>query len=207
VARGLFAALFGAGCPGGNPLADCPDEELYASEIDSCDETFCGEPDVWAATGSTIDSFRRLAVDDPLPIYWGTQGGYHFDAAVEMNNLCPIVFARFELYDESSGSPVLIHEQQNHVQACRTSEPCSQTRQEESADPPSHQRWWGVQFRFPCAYFPDPPIPNQAPFCADEHVADLETLDLLFRVEAEDHNGRIGWHELPIAPRFDRTEE
>ena len=177
----LLALPLLVGCPPGMDDDDavsgeCPPEDRFTSDPAACTENFCGLPTVQAATGNSAESFRVLTDGDTIPIWYGEQGGYHIDLAFGSTNLCPVVFVDFELYDVTGGADTLIHSSRRHVQAVRTPD----------ADPPSTQRWWPEQFRFPCAYWPNDP--EHDPSCNDAPIAFLDELDLELRVATEDHN-------------------
>ena len=184
--------LFVLGCPADDDddsSFDCPEEDRFTAlpPPDACGENFCGAPAVWPATGASPESFAVLEAGGALSVVFGPQGGYHIDLAVRMQNLCPVVFVDFELFDATGGGRTLLHSSRRHVQAVR----------EEDADPPSLQRWWVEQFRFPCAYWPDDPV-NDPP-CADAPIAFIEDLDLVLRVAAEDHNeDRVAEAEVAV---------
>ena len=182
-AASLLALLVGSlgGCPADDDDtvdSDCPVQDRFTSlpAPDACGENFCGAPVVWPATGASAESFRLLGDGDTLPVVFGAQGGYHIDLAVRMQNLCPVVFVDFELFDVTGGARTLIHSSRRHVQAVR----------EEDTDPPSLQRWWVEQFGFPCAYWPNDPVND--PFCDDPPIAFIDELDLVLRIASEDHN-------------------
>lgn len=175
----ILAAVLLLGCPptmddDDTVIEDCPAEDRFTSDADPCFENFCGEPVVWPATGNSADTFRELSDGDELPIWYGSQGGYHLELAFRSTNLCPVVFADFELYDVTAGAETLLHSSTRHVQTVR------------GGDPPSNQRWWTEQFRFPCQYWPDDP--ENDPFCGVAPVAFLDQLDLALRVATRDHN-------------------
>lgn len=168
------------GCPPGMDDDDavsgeCPPEDRFTSDPSACSENFCGLPTVQAATGNNADSYRVLSEGDALTIWYGDQGGYHVDLGFWSTNLCPVVFVDFELYDVTAGE-TLIHSSRRHVQAIRVAD----------ADPPSTQRWWTEQFRFPCSYWPNDP--ENDPPCNEDPIAFLDELDLELRVAVEDHN-------------------
>ena len=117
-----------------------------------------------------------LVDGDTVPIWYGDQGGYHVDLGFRSTNLCPVVFVDFDLYDRDGDPTVPIHSARRHVQAIRT----------EGTDPPSDQRWWTEQFRFPCAYWPNDP--DNDPSCNEAPIAFLDELDLELRVSTENHN-------------------
>lgn len=182
IALRLLALTLLVGCPTGPDDDDsvstgCPEEDRFTSSAPvACEENFCGLPTVDAATGNSADTYRVLADGDTVPIWYGDQGGYHVDLAFGSTNLCPVVFVDFELYDVTGGGETLIHSSRRHVQAVRTAD----------ADPPSTQRWWPEQFRFPCAYWPNDP--EHDPTCNDAPIAFLDEIDLELRVATEDHN-------------------
>lgn len=156
----------------------CPMEDRFTSNPDvACQENFCGLPEVWAATGSSAETFRLLEDGASVPIYFGDQGGYHIDLAARTQNLCPVIFLDFDLYDVTGGGETLIHSVTRHVQAVR-----------ENTDPeiPSIQRWWVEQYRFPCAWWPNDD--ENDPFCSDEPIAFIDQLDLRLDIGAQDHN-------------------
>lgn len=179
----MIAVALLLGCPSA-PGTDDPDDpdtpappDCFTSDPTACLETFCGPPAVRAATGFSEETFRVLDDGDALPITWGAgQGGYHVDLAFLSTNLCPVVFVDFELLDVTGGAETLVHSSTRHVQAIRG----------EDAEPPSEQRWWPEQFRFPCAYWPDDP--DHEPSCGAEPIASLEDLDLELRIAVADHN-------------------
>jgi len=183
--RTLLLSLFLlglCGCPttsdDDDVASECPVEDRFTSDPDlACVENFCGEPEVWPATGGSDATFRTLQDGDTVLVHFGIQGGYHIDMAARTTNLCPVIFLDFELYDISSGDEVLIHNVRRHVQSIR-----------ENLDPdvPSTQRWWVEQFRFPCSWWPDDP--NNDPTCPDEPVGRIDEVPLRLRVQAEDHN-------------------
>ena len=175
-----LAALL-VGCPPGLDDDDsvsegCPEADRFTSDPAACSENFCGAPQVWPATGNSSDAFRELSDGDALPIWFGTQGGYHIDLAFRAINLCPVVFVDFELYDVTGGGSTLVHSARRHVQAVRVP----------NADPPSMQRWWTEQFRFPCGYWPNDP--DNDPPCNEAPVSFLDELELQLRIATEDHN-------------------
>jgi hypothetical protein len=201
------AAVCVVACATDAPVAECPEEERFTSTDEDCPETYCGEPEVWALTGNSPGTLRRVVPDDPLPIRMGAAGGYHLDGAAEMTNLCSVVYLRWAFYDESSNTSWLIHQQSLHGQACRTTDACAGVLRDEAVAPSTHQRWWGTLLRFPCRYWPDPPLPDQGFSCWEEHVADFDTLDLRLHVVAEDHNGRRAVRDVSIAPQYDRVTD
>ncbi len=177
----IVAVVLLLGCPPGmddddTVSADCPVEDRFSSDPAACVENFCGAPQVWPATGSSAETFRTLVDGDVLDIWYGDQGGYHVDLGFSSTNLCPVVFVDFELYDRNGSADVPIHSARRHVQAVRL----------QDGDPPSSQRWWTEQFRFPCTYWPNDP--DHDPPCNEPPIAFLDELDLELRVAAEDHN-------------------
>lgn len=171
-----------AGCPtlgdDDDVGSDCPVDDRFTSDPEAaCTENFCGAPQAWPGTGSSVDTFRVLEDGDSVPIYYGDQGGYHIDLGARMQNLCPVVFLDFELYAVEDGEETLIHNVRRHVQAVR-----------ENSDPeiPSIQRWWVEQFRFPCTWWPEDP--ENDPFCGEEPFGQIDAVPLKLVVGAEDHN-------------------
>jgi len=189
----LIGVIVFSGCVAGgdddDASSDCPLEDRFTSnEQEACQENFCGLPEVWPATGNSPETFRVLEAGDTIPLWFGAQGGYHLEFAARTQNLCPVIFLDFELYDITDGAETLIHSVRRHVQAVR----------EPDADPPSLQRWWVEQFRFPCVWWPDDP--NHDPTCSDEPVGRIEDADLLFRIQSEDHNeNRSAVAEVPVS--------
>lgn len=182
------ALLMGCtGDDGGDPLGEsgvCQTDDLFVAE--HCGETYCGLPEVEVGTG--VDRFRRLDEGDEIDIVFGNQGGYHLDVSASMTRLCPIVYVRASIWlDRGDGSALeKASDDERHMEAMRTEE-----------DDSSEQEVWGVQARIDCEYWPD----TQAA-CPEGagSAAHLEDFEVLLRVEAEDHNGRIATDERRVQP-------
>ena len=190
--RILLSALFATSLLGCTPgigddddvVSNCPAEDRFTSDPDAaCQENFCGLPTVIPATGAA-EGFRPIEDGEVLPLWWGPQGGYHIEFAVETTNLCPVIYIDFGLYDVTDGGEEIITIRDEplpttrHVQAIRV----------QDGDPPSLQRWWTEQFRIPCAYRPNDP--NHEPDCSDEEpqIQAIDERDLLLRIATRDHN-------------------
>ncbi len=202
VLAALAATCLGASCPGPTddgpnppPPADCPEEDLFFAE--ACGQTYCGAPRVEVGVGES--GFQPLEEDGEVPIWFGSQGGYHIFMATRMENLCPVVFTEWEILivhkDESVES---IHEQSRHVQAVRL-------------DPEytSVQQFWGIVGYIPCEHWPVDPHPDHQDLSCSAGLGSeghLENFEVLLRVTAEDHSDlmsgtpRVGSAELRLAP-------
>ena len=156
---------------------DCPDDLLWVSPGDVCGETYCGEPVV--KVGGGISGHEGLEEGQEVPIWYGTQGGYHLDISVEMDNLCPVVFLRpyFEVVPHDGGEPYEVFSQNRHVQAVRV-EP----------DVSPRQQFWGIRAFVPCEHWPDDPDHDLE--CAEGRgsAGFLEDFDVIIGVEAWDHH-------------------
>ena len=186
-ALGLLAAgSIGLGCAAGDgsPLnegAVCATDDVYVAE--HCGETFCGLPAVAVGTGA--DRFERLEQGDEVDIMFGSQGGYHLDIAAQMTRLCPIVYVRASLWlDPGDGELEELFDGERHMEAVRTEEDSSQDV-------------WGVRAFIPCRHWPDTTLACSGGAGSDGHLEDFE---VVLRVEAEDHNGRIGTGEQRVQP-------
>ena len=180
----LFAACAG---DDDDTIGDCPDGQVYVAE--ACgDEEYCGDPVARFGTGGT--SFEPIEDGQDVPIWYGSQGGYHVFYSVEMENLCPVVFVRISmLLDPGDGELIAVHEQERHVQAVRLQPQTS-----------SLQSYWGVNGFLPCEYWPDDP--DHSPACPEGagSLGHLEDYEIVMRVESEDHNGRIAIDEKRVQP-------
>ena len=156
-------------------IEDCPADQLFYA--DACDETYCGPPTVTVGTGTT--GFEPVEEGDEVPIWYGSQGGYHLDITVEMMNFCPIVFLRpyFEVIPNDGGDPFEVFSQNRHVQAVRV-EPQVSPR----------QQFWGIRAFVPCQHWPDDP--DHELDCAEGRgsAGFLESYDVNIGIEAYDHN-------------------
>ena len=184
----LCFALVLPSCAGDDDdSADCSDGELYVAE--ACgDEEYCGEPTVQVGTGGA--SFESIQEGQDVPIWYGSQGGYHVFYSVEMENLCPVVFVRISmLLDPGDGNLIEVHAQERHVQAVRLQPQTS-----------SVQSYWGVNGFLPCEYWPLDP--DNTPACAGGagSAGHLEDYEIVMRAEVEDHNGRIAIDEKRVQP-------
>lgn len=186
----LLASLFVSlsACEGDDDDSDgCSDEDLYVAE--ACgDEEYCGAPVAQVGTGGA--SFEPVDEGQDIPIWYGSQGGYHLFYSVEMENLCPVVFLRISmLIDPGDGELVQVHHQERHVQAVRLQPQSS-----------SLQSYWGVNGFLPCEYWPLDP--DNSPSCSAGagSAGHLEDYEVVMRVEVEDHNGRIATDEKRVQP-------
>jgi len=157
---------------------DCPEEQLY--EPEACgDPAYCGAAVIEVGTGS--DGFEPLTAGQEVPIWYGSQGGYHIDITARMNNLCPIVFLEPSmLLDLGKGEePIEIFTQTRHVQAVRV-EP----------DESPMQDFWGIRGFVPCEYWPtDPQNPDIN--CGDGQqgsAGHIDDFSVIFRMKVWDHN-------------------
>ncbi len=185
----LAAASLAVGCTGtgaGTPLDSevCATDDLFVAE--QCGETYCGPPEVQVGTGA--DGFLRLDEGDDVDIVFGSQGGYHLDVSASMTRLCPIVYVRASIWlDRGDGSALeRASSDERHMEAIRT-----------ESEEPSEQQVWGVQARIDCEYWPDTQL--TCPEGAGS-AAHLEDFEVVLRVEAEDHNGRIATDERHVQP-------
>ena len=187
-------AALTVGC---EPAADddeCPDELLFTSPDDICGETYCGAPVVTVGGGTT--GFEAVQEGQEVPIWYGTQGGYHLDISVEMNNLCPIVFLRpyFEVVPHDGSEPYEVFSQNRHVQAVRV-EP----------DVSPRQQFWGIRAFVPCEHWPDDPDHDLECVEGRGSAGFLEDFDAIIGVEAWDHHFEDDG-ETPIRYGHDRLQ-
>lgn len=198
----LAAALLGgAACePDPDPPSDCPDGELFVSDPEHCEETWCGDPVLEAGTGNA-SRHAELSGDDgePVPIVRGPQGGYHLWVSVATERLCPVIFVRPRLFasDAIGGAETLIYESQLHVQAVRP-QPGDIEYQEGH---PSWQAYWGIRGNVPCEFWPDD-REDDPPSCgeAQSSLGYIEDFAVRLEIEAEDHNGRVAVSSSWIQP-------
>jgi hypothetical protein len=188
--------LIACGGPGGDDddsvIANCATDDLFTAT--ACDETYCGPASTRLGTGQ--GGYHILQDDDGVPIVQGSQGGYHIDITVEMDNFCPIVFIRPSMWlDPGDGGELIsIFDQNRHVQAVRV----------EPEDSPL-QHFWGIRGFVPCEYWPwtmDPKEPQTGPVCGvDQAIAgNLQDFALEIRIEVEDHNGRMASDSKRVQP-------
>ncbi|HCP48382.1 MAG TPA: hypothetical protein DIU15_20255 [Deltaproteobacteria bacterium] len=166
---------------------ECSEEDLFVAEACN-DQVFCGDPIVRVGTGGS--EFQMVLDDADMPIWYGTQGGYHVFFSAEMENLCPVVFLRIKMYlDPGDGELVLLHDQERHVQAVRIEPEVS-----------SRQWYWGINGFLPCEYWPNDP--NNSPNCPEGSGSQghLEDYEIVMEIEAEDHNQRIAIDQKRVQP-------
>ena len=190
--RVMVLALFGVllvGCPtdGGE---ECPDgsEPVEPSTSEACPDVFGCAPSVELAFATGPDDFAPIAEGSTQPIEYGAQGGYHFNVAAQMHNLCPVVFLTFSLdVVRDDGSRETIQELERHVQTVR----CEQ-QPDLFADgcdgEVTQQRWWPLQLAIPCDYHPNDPDPRELD-CAEPPLEYIDELHVVLRVAARDHTG------------------
>ncbi len=159
------------------PPENCPDEDLY--EPEACpDPAYCGAPEVSVGTGT--DGWEELTEGQEVPIWYGSQGGYHIDITARMNRLCPIVFLVPSMHVVTdTGEEIEIFSQTRHVQAVRI-EPTISPRQD----------FWGIRGFVPCEYWPNDPE-NPGATCGDGAQGSAGRIDefqVILRMEAWDHN-------------------
>ncbi len=180
------ALLLASGC------MPCPTGDRFESELPGCEESQCAEPTVEVGTSST--GFEILGEDQEVPVVFGPQGGYHVDASVRMQHLCPIVRIKVILeVEDESGDRVELSSEEHRVQAVR----------ETSFG--TEQDYWGLTAVVPCNWWPEGPhLALAGSFeCEVEseesgHIDDAVTW---LRIEAEDDNGRRGDDERRIRPQ------
>ncbi len=161
---------------GGLPVpADCPDEAVY--EPASCDDVFCGPPEVRLGTGGA--AFEPLDDGGRVDVVFGPQGGYHVFLSAEMEQLCPIVFLETRLEVTIDGAPHTLFEQTRHVQAVRPDPTAS-----------SRQQYWGIQGVIPCNLYPDDPDHDLPCGTFRSRLGHIEDFALRVSLSAEDHDGR-----------------
>jgi hypothetical protein len=168
----------------------CPDDELFNAT--ACDEEYCGPP--IARLGTGLGGYESLEDGDEVDIRYGSQGGFHIDITVEMDNLCQIVFIRPSmLVDPGDGGALIpVFDQNRHVQAVRV-EPTESTL----------QQFWGIRGFVPCEYWPiDLSQPQSGPGCGPEQgsAGMFQDFELEIRLEVEDHNGRIASDSKRVQP-------
>lgn len=174
------------GCPSNDddddatspPPTDCPDGDLYEPEA-CADPAYCGPASVEVGTGS--DGFDTLVDGQEVPIWYGSQGGYHIDITARMDNLCPIVFLVPSMFlDPGDGSePVEIFTQTRHVQAVRIEPEVSAV-----------QDFWGIRGFVPCEYWPEDPE-NPDITCGDGNQGSagrIDQFEVIIKMEGWDHN-------------------
>lgn len=196
----LLAALLVACDPGLTPPEDCPDEDVYVSDPDNCEEIWCGDPEVEAGSGNASEHVPLSGADgDAVPIVQGPQAGYHVWMSLRTERLCPVIFVRPRLFvaDAVGGAETAMYDTQLHVQAVRPRE----GEPEYDADRPSLQSYWGIRGNVPCEYWPDNTEDN-APTCgADQSsMGHLEDFAVRLEIEVEDHNGRVATTSAWIQP-------
>lgn len=166
---------------------DCDKADVFSAT--SCDEQYCG-PAV-ARLGGGVGDYVPMEDGDTVMVVYGSQGGYHIDVTVEMDNFCPIVFIRPSMWlDRGDGSDLIsIFDQSRHVQAVRV----------EPFDSPL-QQFWGLRAVVPCENWPDDP---EHPIeCGGGRGTDgfIEDFEVELRLEVEDHNGRIANDSKRVQP-------
>lgn len=168
---------------------DCPADQVFVSPPapDGCGETYCGAPTVRVGTtGTVVDEggnqlTRYVPVDEgeDLPVWYGSQGGYHLDIALEMTNFCPIVFLRpwFKVVPDDGSEPFEAFSQNRHVQAVRV---------EPEVSP--RQQFWGIRAFVPCQHWPDDPVYDLP--CPEGRGSEghLEDVEAIIGVEVHDHH-------------------
>jgi hypothetical protein len=180
----LLLALLLPGCSGGtfDPALD------QCVQSSACDDVFCGDPEL------KIDAGERDSApfeDDTIPITFGdanTSGcGYHFMLAFETENLCPILFVRYQL-DLLGIDGARLDSAERLVQFVRTSEDSTV------------QRFWNERSRVPREFFPDDP--EHADVCPEDSgsSAYCNEFELLISVEVEDQDGRIATDQRVLDP-------
>ncbi|MCP4871197.1 MAG: hypothetical protein GY898_21010 [Proteobacteria bacterium] len=160
------------------PPEGCSEVDLY--EPDACeDPAYCGAASVEVGTGS--DGWEPLTDGQEVPIWYGSQGGYHIDITARMDNLCPIVFLVPSMYLDpgDGGELVEIFTQTRHVQA---------VRQEPQVSP--LQDFWGIRGFVPCEYWP---VDEQNPdiTCGEDEQGSagrIDQFEVVIKMEAWDHN-------------------
>lgn len=195
---GALASLFvllGLGACGvtnddDDTAGNCSSGDLF--DATACDEEFCGP--ATARLGSGIGGYEPLEDGDEVDIFEGSQGGYHINITVEMDNFCQIVFLRPQmLVDPGDGGDLIpVFAQNRHVQAVRV----------EPNESPL-QQFWGVRAFVPCEYWPfAPDEPNIGPGCGPDQSSAgmLQNFDIEIRLEVEDHNGRMASDSKQLQP-------
>ena len=169
----LATASLALGCgeDGGTPI-DGEVCETFVAE--HCGETYCGLPEVSVGTGA--DEFIPLDDGDEIDIVFGSQGGYHIDVGAQMERLCPIVYVRASIWFDAV---------ERHMEAVRTEVEGSS------------QNVWGVRAFIPCEHWPDTQLTCPGGAGSEGHLEDYE---IVVKVEAEDHNGRIASDEQRVQP-------
>ncbi len=183
----LLLVLMACDTPGdGDDDIPCSAADYF--EAEACEEAYCGPAAVRIGMGAS--GFESLESGQEVPIWYGSQGGYHLSYSVEMENLCPIVFVRINLLiDPGDGSLVSLHEQERHVQAYRA-----------PGGDSSLQSYWGINGFVPCEYWPFDA--DNEPSCAEGAGSSghLEDFEVVMRVEVEDHSGRMATDERRVQP-------
>ncbi len=202
----LSSILAGCGPTMGTDPPSCDDPVV----AEACDDEFCGDPIVRAATGDAPERFALLGAEPRAGIHFGSQGGYHIYGGMETENLCSVVFLTFRLLVAPDATiPAEEHTEilrdQRHIQALRCdrlTEPSMGTgvTAEFCEDRPSLQRWWGAELRFSCAYWPLDNDPNHQPFCGEEAVGHIEDMHVLLEVVARDHDERTVTETVEVEP-------
>ncbi len=179
----LATASLALGCgeDGGTPI-DGEVCETFVAE--HCGETYCGLPEVSVGTGA--DEFIPLDDGDEIDIVFGSQGGYHIDVGAQMERLCPIVYVRASIwFDAGDGDLEEMYDVERHMEAVRTEVEGSS------------QNVWGVRAFIPCEHWPDTQLTCPGGAGSEGHLEDYE---IVVKVEAEDHNGRIASDEQRVQP-------
>jgi len=189
---GLTSLLVLGACGGlsDDIIDNCPREDLFTAA--ACNEQYCGAPSARLGTGQ--GGYEPLEDGNNVAVRYGAQGGFHIDITVEMDNFCPIVFVRPSILLDpgDGGEPIIIFDQNRHVQAVRV-EP------EDS----SLQQFWGIRGFVPCEYWPiDPDDPMTPSSCGPDQAISgkIQDFELELRLEVEDHNGRLASDSKQVQP-------
>ncbi len=179
----LLALLLLVGCAVPGADEECDDEVHIA---DACNEVHCGEPTVEFGTGS--ERFETVEPGDELAIWYGGQGGYHFEISTRMEQLCDLVYIRTRMYADLGDGLETIADDERYRQTDRIGEPNWST-----------QEFLGSSALIPCEHWPDDP--DRDPYCniADPGAAGpINQLDLILRVEVRDRDDRRAVEEKPV---------
>ena len=185
------ALLLLAGCDGPPEVSgdDCGVGDLAGP----CEDRFCVAPSVEVGTGSR--GFEPVEPGQPIPIYFGPQGGYHVDVAFQMRNLCDIVWVQYTLLylPDGGGEAVEVASANRHIQAVRAEDGLTQSI-------------WGLRGFIPCWHWPEDPWPDVACPEVAGSAGPLNHGDLVLQVKAWDdveqtgHPDRMAFDEVQLDP-------
>ena len=176
-----LALLSACAVPGSEE--ECDDVEHVA---EACREVHCGEPTVEFGTGH--DSFEPVEPGGEMVAVFGGQGGYHFDVATRMTQMCDLVWIRTRLYADLGSGLETILDEERYREADRV-----------DVGHWSTQEFLGNPVLIPCEHWPNDP--DRDPYCNTGEPGEagpINELDVVMRVEVRDRDDRSAVEEKPI---------